>query len=1038
MPEISLFPGQMSIYLQCQNPAAQDGLYIEQISWLLKGSIETELFKESLTALSAQHTCLRTSFKLNADGKLVQLVHEQALMSFRHSAVNSITPEEILLQKDIDMSSSWHLDSAPLLRWTLIHDLDSNCLLICSYHHIILDGWSFDIILHDLMNIYNSKNTLPYSLNSNTVDIIQNKIQSKVISSRAYWNKNARLPKHSDLANYKKVPKLDKSCGYSRHYSSHGSDLTKDLLSTSQKMKVTLPSIVQALWIMAQDMPSSIDAYYAVGVALQPVLGVVKAVGMFVNTVPLSISPLDRSSFESLAVTIHRLTMDAFEHSTLPFEDIYQLHNQNLPHASLTSLVVFEGADFNSAVAQLNGVTSSTILPRLSKTSFPLCLSVHSGDNFSYSIVSKNDIVDLAEADKIAQRFDGLLKNILSISTSPDNQQRISPLKKEDTMSASPNVLLHEQFFRIADARPDAPAVSSGNENLTYRQLAVRATQISNFLIDLRLPVESVIALVGPRSPDSLACFLGILRAGLTCLPLDNSQPEPYTDKIILQAKPALFLASGTLTRPFPEITIYAQEIYKTARSTPSASPPVIVNHNLSYLIFTSGTTGSPKGIAIEHFSAVQFIDWALTYYSEAQLSSVIWCTSISFDLSIFEIFATLSSGGVINVVENALLIKKSSQPSLLNTVPSVAIELLAHDAIPTTVSVINLAGEPLPKSLAENLLALPHIKCVNNLYGPSEDTTYSTLYPMDKEVATHMHIGRSLPTKHAIVLDEHLNIVPLGHAGELFLYGSGLARGYYLAPKLTAINFLPNPYSNVAGSRMYRTGDLAKFKEDGTLVYLGRVDNQVKIRGYRIELEGVERLIIDHPDVADAGVALLHPKDGHAYLCAAVVFKGATLEEAALTAWLKKRMLAAAVPKYIHSVNELPRTHNGKLDRKALKDCLSQLSPTFDSLVNTRNATDTVISETWIVSLASTGFNIDDNFFDAGGDSLLLFRTWSNLQQHYPSLSLVDVYQYPTIRLLSDFIEGVSNQASSSLAGPTRESAHGSLLLKRRARSKG
>ncbi|RKH25072.1 AMP-binding protein, partial [Corallococcus sicarius] len=341
----------------------------------------------------------------------------------------------------------------------------------------------------------------------------------------------------------------------------------------------------------------------------------------------------------------------------------------------------------------------------------------------------------------------------------------------------------------------------------------------------------------------------------------------------------------------------------------------------LAYLIYTSGSTGRPKGVAITQGNAVAFLHWALATYSPEELKGVLAATSLNFDLSVFELFAPLSSGGAVVVARNALHLAElptASEVTLINTVPSAMAQLVRLGAVPVGVRVINLAGEALPDTLAKQVYGLSSVRKLYNLYGPSEDTTYSTGSLVGREEVPL--IGRPLPATRAYVLDAALQPVPVGVAGELYLAGEGQARGYLLRPDLTAERFVPEPYGP-PGGRMYRTGDRVRYREDGRLEYLGRVDFQVKVRGFRIELGEVEAALRKAPGIKDA-VVVAKGEAADKRLVAYVVAKaGETLEAEALKVQLRQGLPEYMVPSVLMVLEALPLNANGKVDRKALPE---------------------------------------------------------------------------------------------------------------------
>src|SRR6185369_5326997 len=354
------------------------------------------------------------------------------------------------------------------------------------------------------------------------------------------------------------------------------------------------------------------------------------------------------------------------------------------------------------------------------------------------------------------------------------------------------------------------------------------------------------------RSIDMVVAILGILKAGGAYVPLDPSYPRERLKSIIEDSKPVLIVTEG------------AQVLTTDYTDQNRGSDPDLIRgfdpcnpRNLAYVIYTSGSTGKPKGVAIEHRSAVAFIHWAKDVFSAEYLAGVLASTSICFDLSIFEIFAPLSAGGKIILAAQALelpTLPTAGEVTLINTVPSAMTELVRLRAVPESVRVVNLAGEPLQNVLAQSVYQ-SGIEQVLNLYGPSESTTYSTWTLVEQGSTEAPTIGRPIANTQAYVLDATLRMAPVGVVGELYLGGYGLARGYLNLPGLTAERFIPDPFSTEPGRRLYRTGDLARFLPDGRLEFLGRRDHQVKVRGFRIELGEIETVLKESGAVQDAVV---------------------------------------------------------------------------------------------------------------------------------------------------------------------------------------
>jgi acyl-coenzyme A synthetase/AMP-(fatty) acid ligase/aryl carrier-like protein len=421
----------------------------------------------------------------------------------------------------------------------------------------------------------------------------------------------------------------------------------------------------------------------------------------------------------------------------------------------------------------------------------------------------------------------------------------------------------------------------------------------------------------------------------------------------------------------------------------------------LAYLIYTSGSTGMPKGVMIEHRNAVNFLVWAKESFDSAVLAKTLFSTSLNFDLSIYECFAPLIVGGCTEVVGDALALQEGEHDiRLINTVPSALQALLDAQSIGPKVEVVNVAGEALKRELAERLFAQTPVQRLCNLYGPTETTTYSTWVAMDRDSGFAPHIGRPLANTQVYMLDRHLQPVPMGASGELYIGGAGVARGYFNRDELTAERFLPNPF--IDGERMYKTGDLGRWRADGNIEYLGRNDFQVKIRGFRIELGEIESRLIEHEAVRDAVVLAREDQPGDKRLVAYIV----THDDTAMDADALRSHLSATLPDYMLpsaylQLQSLPRTSNGKLDRKALP------APNADAYRSheyeaPQGETENLLAQLWADALKLDRIGRNDRFFDLGGHSLLALQVQGRLHAAGFDLALADLFEQPTLAALA------------------------------------
>ncbi|MEM9976944.1 MAG: amino acid adenylation domain-containing protein, partial [Cyanobacteria bacterium P01_D01_bin.2] len=535
--------------------------------------------------------------------------------------------------------------------------------------------------------------------------------------------------------------------------------------------------------------------------------------------------------------------------------------------------------------------------------------------------------------------------------------------------------------------------------SLTYGELNAAANRLAGYLRSQHVTPETHVGICMDRSWQMVVGLLAILKAGGTYVPLDPTYPTERLEFIIKDAEiPVLLTKDGTF-KTDQAVTIIDLDELPADLSVNETLENTVTPSQLAYVIYTSGSTGQPKGVAIEHRSTVAMLHWAREQFTPTELSGVLAATSICFDLSVFEIFVPLCWGGRVVLVENALALPRlpdTANVSLINTVPSVLNQLLKQSPLPSSVTTVNLAGEALPVTLVKQLQNLPQVQKIYNLYGPSEDTTYSTCAPLHHDVNDRVPIGKPIANKHAYVLDRYQQPVPVGVVGELYLGGAGLARGYLNRPELTAETFANNPLMTFGDCRLYKTGDRVRYRSDGSLEFLGRFDHQVKIRGFRIEIGEVETALRQHSAVQDVVVAIHEKKEKT--LVAYVVAKG-PVQNGDLTKTLRQDLLEKLpdylVPTLWMELDALPQLPNGKINRRALPEPAAQPS----IYVAPRTAVEKTLAAIWSDIIAREPVGINDNFFELGGHSLLGIQIVAQAEAALGcSIPLRTLFQAPTI----------------------------------------
>jgi amino acid adenylation domain-containing protein len=733
-----------------------------------------------------------------------------------------------------------------------------------------------------------------------------------------------------------------------------------------------------------------------------------------------------RSPGRSLVSRVREDWLSACEHQQVPFEKVVEALDpqRSLAHTPLFQ-VMFALQDAVAGDLVLPGLETALLPPAAAAgvvgAKFDLTLSLvdtgEAGAGLAGTLEYDPELFDGATVARLAGWFESLLR---AAAGSPEARVAELPLlaaaerfqaavEWNDTGSTGEPELLHAAFERQARRRPEAVAVVCGEQALTYGEVDARANHLAAHLRGLGVGPEVLVGICLERSAATVTALLAVLKAGGAYVPLDPGYPAARRAFLAADAGVSVVVTREALLPLLPGGRFAFVCLEQEAAWQDLPAERTGLPGHLAYLIYTSGSTGRPKGVAIEHRSACALVRWAATVFPAADLSAVLASTSLNFDLSIFELFVPLSLGGRVVVVEDGLALPRQAGVTLLNTVPAALAEVLRQGPLPASVKTVNLAGEPLRRRLAEQAYE-SGAGVVYNLYGPSEDTTYSTWERVAAGGASAPSIGRPVCGTRVHLVDRRGGLAARGAVGELCLAGEGLARGYWGRPELTAERFVPDPFGG-RGERLYRTGDLARHLPDGRLDLLGRMDQQVKVRGFRIELEEVERALELHPGLRESAVALAaapaREETGERVLAAYVVFAGEAVAPGELQRFLARSLPVPMVPALFVALPALPRTPNGKVDRRALPAPDGCLPAGREGSPAPRTPVEELIAAVWMDLLRVERVGAGDDFFALGGHSLLATRVVSRLRETFGvELPLRALFAAPTLAELAASVE--------------------------------
>jgi nonribosomal peptide synthetase DhbF len=911
-------------------------------------------------------------------------------------------------------------------------------VLLC--HHIASDGWSMQVLMADLAAAYAARRAgrapgwapLPVQYADFALwqrDLLGGNDGGGVLAGQTqYWREAlAGLPEELALPFDRPRPAEESQSGAEVRWQLADAALHAALADLAREHQASIFMVLHAgLAALLSRMGAGTDIPLGAPMAGRTDEAMHDLVGFFVNTMVLRADVSGDPGFGELLDRVRETVLSAQARQDVPFERLVEVLNPvRSPARHPLFQVMIADQDVSPVNWHLPGLQVRAEPVPAGAAKFDLTLAYEqtrsdagapAGINayFEYSA----DLLDQATVRALTTRLTRLLRQAARDPDRPVSEHDLLTTAERrvlaewnDTTRDVPGTTLPELFARQAARTPHAPAVVFGRTQVSYAELNQRANRLARHLIALGVGPEQLISIAMPRSPDMIVAVLAVLKAGAAYVPVDPAYPPDRIAYILTDTSTVTVLTTAAVAATLPAgLPLLLLDDPATAaalagldgENVPVAAGP----RNVAYVIYTSGSTGRPKGVVIEHEWAALFARWVASAFSAAELSRVLASTSLSFDVSVFEIFGTLTAGGSIEIVPNLLAL--TSGPwcgSMISAVPTALAHVLASPATAAQAAVVALCGEALTGQVVTAIrTAVPGARIVN-IYGPTEGTVFATTYTVDDaEEAGTPPIGRLIWNKRAFVLDATLGLVPPGVAGELYL-ADGLARGYLNRPGLTAERFVACPFG-APGERMYRTGDQARWNAAGELEYLGRLDDQVKIRGFRVELGEIETVLAGQPEVAQAAVMVREDRPGDKRLAGYVVpAAGAALDPAGLRDAAGRVLPGYMVPAAIVILDRLPLNANGKLDRRALPAPDYALGAgAFQAPATAR---ERELCEVFAQVLGIDRVGVEDSFFDLGGHSLLAAVLVAKLMQQMSiKISLKLFMGNPTVRSIDSYLD--------------------------------
>jgi len=1027
-----------------------------------QGQLDAVALGQALTEVTRRHEALRMRFP-QTDGIPRVVIDDTAAVDLRItdlSALGNCTSDreaQAIRVASQAAAEPFDLAAGPLLRALLIRISEDDHVLLLAMHHIIADGWSEGLLVAETLKIYGAlrqeTRPVPPDLALQFGDYAvwerQHLSAAELTSDLDYWREQLAdvPPLELTIAAPRPAEQSFEGAGYQF---SLDAGFTDALAELGRKNGATLyMTLMAALQVVLARHSGQLDFAIGSPVAGRPRQELEGIIGCFVNMLPVRARLDGDPAFPDILQRCRDTVLDGLSHQAAPFDQIVNdLSIKRDPSRSAVFQVSFAFDDLGQAIGAPGlqddagtGLELGNFELNSRSTHFDLTLAASVGPaGLKCGFVYRTDLFHPAAIERLAQRMMVMLRAVvahpgLRLSRLPvmtDAEHDLVLHRWPGTVPAqAPRLGTLDELIDAQAARtPDADAIEIDGHCVSHRELNVRANQMARRLQDLGVGADSRVAICLPQSVDLAVAMIAVLKAGGAYLPLDAEQPPDRLEYMCADAQAIVLVTNGELKNKLAafsaEILDIDAERSRLEREDPAPPQRRARPASLAYVIYTSGTTGRPKGVAVEHRSIVQYLQRAREIFQIVPDSGYALLQSLSFDFSIPVFYLPLIAGGCLHLLPGKIsgheLADRMARLGIdyLKITPS-HLAALASDAglaqlLPRRALV--LAGEAAPDEWAR-AIAVEGGCAIYNSYGPTETVVAATTYragpAAGEQRCVTLPIGRPIPGTRVLVLDDHLQPVPPGVAGELYVGGKRLARGFLGKASLTAARFVADPFGS-SGSRLYRTGDRVRWLDDGTLEFLGRNDHQVKVRGYRVELGEIETVLAALPDVRQAVVAL-RGSGGHEQL---VAYLDLPESSSALSSEQVRAMLADLLPEYMIPrhycwLDGFPRQAHGKVDREALPDPDAVRSAASGSYVPPRGSTQQVIADIWREILGTERVGIHDNFFDLGGNSLLATRVVGALRRGFDGaarpVSVMDMFRYPTVAELAALLMASPNE---------------------------
>ncbi|WP_414753971.1 amino acid adenylation domain-containing protein [Anabaena sp. CCY 9910] len=1042
--KIPLSDAQKQLWFLAQMGDNGSVAYNISLNIQLQGTLDLAAIRQAVQQVVQRHEALRTTISSQGDFQeiLPSLKIDVPVIDFSNVKDSQLQVNQWLQNHSRE---SFDLSNGPLFRVRILKLAEQLHLLVVSAHHIITDGWSISVILQEMMALYSAKCQghvcqlePPIQFSSYLDWHRQFCATDEMKAHESYWLQKFAYP----------VPVLDlptdRQRPPSKTYQGGRQQLLLDpnisaaIKQLSKQNGCTLfMTLLSAYAVLLYRLTNQDDLTIGIASAGRSLEGSERLVGYCSHMLPIRTQISDDATFVEHLKACKSVLLDAYEHQDYPFAKLIDKLGVN----SNTGMSPLVNATFNLerpvAIPQMYGLESSLLPQSISFADYDIGLNVTEIDHELLLECDYNaDLFDAATIDRILGHYQTLLLGIiaspqtlvsqLSLLTATERQQILVEWNQTQ-IDYDRNQCVHQIFEQQAQLTPNAVAVELGEQKLTYQQLNHRANQLAHFLQSLGVKPEVLVGICVERSVEMLVAMLGVLKAGGAYLPLDPAYPQERLAHMLTDSQASVLLTSANLVSQLPKSSAKLVKLdtdWQMISRQPIINPTgIVVPSNLAYVIYTSGSTGKSKGVLIPHQALVNHNYAIAKNYELTASDRILQFASFSFDVAAEEIFPTWLSGATLVLrpeeifsIPDFVQFVKQQDLTVLNLPVAYWQEWVSQmPQISWTPNVrllvVGSERVPLERFLTWQRLVGSNVSW-RNAYGPTEATITATIYGSQlsshQQTAASLFIGRPIANTQIYILDQHLQPVPIGVTGELHIGGNGLAQGYLHRPELTKEKFITHPFSDEPTARLYKTGDLARYRSDGTVEFIGRIDHQVKIRGFRIELGEIETALNQHPQVRECVVIASDDQLAHQQLQAYIVFhQQLKVDSSELHRFLKQKLPEYMIPTSFFQLENIPLTPNAKIDRQALNRLGVLINNIEVNRVAPSNHIEEVLANIWTEVLNLKQVGIHNNFFELGGNSLLAMQLLNRVNEAFLiDLPLRSLFECSTIAELSELIQ--------------------------------